>query len=97
MWRPAWVAILLAVPLALVIAVQHQRLQQQEQVLAQQAQEVAQARRELALALSYLEKANDIAERQIAEALESGLTKPVKDSTSYSVQKTLEITREYQL
>ena len=46
------------------------------------------------LALSYLDKANEIAERQIAEVLESGLARPVKDKTVYGLQKPLEITRE---
>ena len=93
-WRPAWALILLAVPLALIIGVQQQRLEQQEQDLALQAQQIDEARRELALALSYLDKANQIAERQIAEVLESGLARPVKDKTVYGLQKPLEITRE---
>lgn len=96
-WRPAWAVILLAVPLALVVVVQQQRLEQQQQALAQQAQQIDEARRELALALSYLDRANEIAERKIAEALESGLARPVQDSTKYGLQKPLEITREYQL
>ena len=93
-WRPAWAVILLAVPLALVVLVQQQRLEQQEQALAQQAQQIDEARRELALALSYLDKANEIAERQIAGALASGLARQVKDNTVYGLQKPLEITRE---
>lgn len=96
-WRPAWVFALLALPLVLVIAVQLQRLEQKEQALAHQAVQVAQARQELVLALSYLEKANEIANRQIAQALESGLARPVTDNTVYGLQKPLEITRELQL
>ena len=96
-WRPALALGLLLVPLTLVVVMQQQRLAEQEQALARQAQQVAQARRELALALSYVEKANEIASRQIAEALENGLTRPVRDNTMYGLQKPLEITREYQL
>lgn len=96
-WRPAWAFALLLVPLALVVALQQQRLDRQEQRLARQAQEVERARRELVLALRYVDKANEIANRQIAEALESGLARPVKDTTTYSLQKPLELTREYQL
>ena len=93
-WRPAWVFALLALPLALTIAIQQQRLEQQEESLARQAAQVAEARQELAVALSYLEKANEIANRQIADALESGLARPVQDNTVYGLQKPLEITRE---
>lgn len=96
-WRPGWALLLLALPLALVIALQQQHLARQEQILASQAREVAQARRELALALSYVEKANSIANRQIAEALQSGLARPVRDNTIYGLNKPLEITKEYQL
>jgi hypothetical protein len=93
-WRPAWALILLAAPLALVIGVQQQRIEQREQALARQAQQIDEARRELALALSYLDKANEIAGRQIADVLESGLARPVKENTVYGLQKPLEITRE---
>lgn len=96
-WRPAWALMFLAIPLTLLVVVQQHRLEQQEQALAEQAQQIDDARRELALALSYLDKANDIAERKIAEALENGLARPVQDNTRYGLQKPLEITREYQL
>lgn len=96
-WRPAWAVILMAIPLTLLVVMQQQRLDQQEQALAQQAQQIDDARRELALALSYLDKANEITERKIAEALENGLARPVQDNTRYGLEKPLEITREYQL
>lgn len=92
-WRwfsPAWAFALLLVPLALMVYVQNDRLQQQEQQLAQ-------GRQDLATALSYIEKANLSASRQVRAAIDTGLTRPVTDNTLEALQQPLEITREYEL
>ncbi len=85
-WRPAW-ALALLVPVVAVIAVQQQRLAQQEA-------ELAQARQDLALALSYIEKANTIAAGQINAAMAVGLTRPVVETTRYGLQLPVETTLE---
>ena len=89
-FNPAWAFVLLAVPLAVIVYLQSERLQQQEQ-------EVAQARQDLILALKYIEKANHSAGLQVRAALDSGLTRPVTDETRKVIQQPLEITREYEL
>ena len=67
-WRwfnPAWAFALLLVPLAVLVYLQNERLEQREQ-------EVAHARQDLILALKYIEKANQSAGLQVKAALDKG-------------------------
>ena len=89
-FNPAWAFALLLVPLAALVYLQNERLQQQEQ-------EVAQARQDLILALKYIEKVNQSAGLQITAAIDSGITRPVTDETLKVIQQPLKITREYEL
>ncbi len=87
--RPAW-ALALVVPVVVVIGLQQQRLARQEA-------ELLRARQDLALALSYLEKANNITTGQISAALDTGLARPVAEQTRYGLTIPVETTLETRL
>lgn len=88
--RPAWVFALAAIPVALVLVLQQQQLSQQQR-------EIAQGKRDLALVLAYIEKTNQITNRQVMTVIERGLNQPIKDQATQALKQPLEKTREYEL
>ena len=63
----------------------------------QQMQLIAQGRQDLELALTYLDEANKKASSQVLYTIESGLTRPVTNSTIQAVQQSVDISKEYEL
>ena len=63
----------------------------------QQMQLIAQGRQDLELALTYLDEANKKASSQVLYTIESGLTRPVTNSTVQAVQQSVDISKEYEL
>ncbi len=88
--RPAWVFALAAIPVALVLVLQQQQLSQQQRAIAQ-------GKRDLALVLAYIEKTNQITNRQVMTVIDRGMNQPVKDQTTQLLQQPLDTSREYEL
>ena len=64
---------------------------------SQQAQLIAQGRQDLEVALTYLDEANRKASTHVLHTIESGLTRPLTNTTIQAVQQSLDINKEYEL